>query len=93
MSRAITAGLLWALTGAVEAGLALDASVAEAEDDFELSAAERALIEAVAGAFDGQGKKLVVGLNIGGVIETASWREQAVQVESVSTAVGAMAGR
>ncbi len=45
------------------------------EDDFLLSAAERALLRDVATAFHAQGKKVVVVLNIGGVIETASWRD------------------
>lgn len=46
-------------------------------DDFDLSAAEQALLKQVAAAFHGQGKKVVVVLNVGGVIETASWRNQA----------------
>jgi beta-glucosidase len=45
------------------------------EDDFDLSAAEKALLQDVATAFHARSKKLVVVLNIGGVIETASWRE------------------
>jgi beta-glucosidase len=47
------------------------------EDDFDLSAAERAMVQDLAAAFHAQKKKLVVVLNIGGVIETASWRELA----------------
>jgi beta-glucosidase len=47
------------------------------EDDFELSAAEKALVQDLATAFHAQKKKLVVVLNIGGVIETTTWREQA----------------
>jgi beta-glucosidase len=46
------------------------------EDDFDLSVAEKALLGAVATAFHAQGKKVVVVLNVGGVIETASWRDQ-----------------
>jgi beta-glucosidase len=45
------------------------------EDDFELAAAEKELLSAVAAAFHAQKKKLLVVLNVGGVIETASWRE------------------
>jgi beta-glucosidase len=45
------------------------------EGDFELSAAEKALLEGVATAFHAQKKTVLVVLNIGGVIETASWRE------------------
>ena len=42
--------------------------------DFELSAQERELLNKVTAAFHGEGKKVVVVLNIGGVIETASWK-------------------
>ncbi|MFI4946139.1 MAG: beta-glucosidase family protein, partial [Burkholderiales bacterium] len=45
------------------------------EDDFELSATEKTLLQDVAGAFHAQKKKLLVVLNIGGVIETTSWRD------------------
>jgi len=43
-------------------------------DDFLLRDAERALLETVSREFRARGKKIVVILNIGGVIETASWR-------------------
>jgi len=46
-------------------------------DDFDLTAAEQALIKQVAGAFHAQGKKVVVVINTGGVVEVASWRAQA----------------
>lgn len=46
-------------------------------DDFALTAAEQALLKSVATAFHAQKKKVVVVLNVGGVIEVASWRAQA----------------
>jgi beta-glucosidase len=44
------------------------------DNDFNLSQAEKDLIRKVADAFHAKGKKAIVSLNVGGVIETASWR-------------------
>ncbi len=46
------------------------------ENDFNLSATEQELIKKVADAFHAKNKKVVVVLNVGGVIETASWRDK-----------------
>ena len=43
-------------------------------NDFDLTAVERDLLRDVSTAFHAEGKKVVVVLNIGGVIETWSWR-------------------
>jgi beta-glucosidase len=42
-----------------------------------LSDSERIIIKAIASAFHAKGKKFVVIINSGGVIETASWRDDA----------------
>lgn len=47
------------------------------DNDYYLSTAEKELIENTSRAFHARGKKVVVVLNIGGVIEVASWRKDA----------------
>jgi beta-glucosidase len=46
------------------------------ENDFTLSDTERIVMKNVIDAFHAQHKKVIVVLNIGGVIETASWKAQ-----------------
>lgn len=46
-------------------------------DDFPLTEPERALIRDVSTAFHAVGKKVVVVLNVAGVLEVASWRDHA----------------
>ncbi|MGI4863529.1 MAG: glycoside hydrolase family 3 C-terminal domain-containing protein [Janthinobacterium lividum] len=46
-------------------------------DDFTLTSSEQTLLKQLATAFHSRGKKLVVVLNVGGVVEVASWRAQA----------------
>jgi beta-glucosidase len=43
--------------------------------DFQLSDSEQQLIKTVSTAYKAKGKKVIVILNVGGVVETASWRD------------------
>lgn len=43
-------------------------------DDFELKNVEKEMIKNVASAYHSQDKKVIVVLNVGGVVETASWK-------------------
>jgi len=44
------------------------------EDDFLLSTMEKEMLADICGAFHARGKRVVVVLNVGGVVETASWK-------------------
>ena len=43
-------------------------------DDFKLKKVEKEMIKNVASAYHSQDKKVIVVLNVGGVVETASWK-------------------
>jgi beta-glucosidase len=45
-------------------------------DDYYLTEKEKTLIREVAAAFHAQNKKVIVTLNIGGVVDVAQWRDQ-----------------
>ncbi|MEN9919909.1 MAG: hypothetical protein RL662_2345 [Bacteroidota bacterium] len=47
------------------------------ENDFNLSQTEQDLLSNISRAFRAKGKRVIVVLNIGGVIETATWKDKA----------------
>jgi beta-glucosidase len=47
------------------------------ENDFNLKASEVALVDAVSKAFHAKGKKVIVIINSGGVIEVSNWQDKA----------------
>ncbi len=47
------------------------------KDDFLLSELEQDMLQATSEAFKAAGKQLIVVMNIGGVVETASWKDKA----------------
>lgn len=49
----------------------------EVENNFNLTAQEKSLIKNLADAFHAKGKKLIILMNIGSVIETTSWKDNA----------------
>ena len=51
------------------------AETGKLENDYYLSDAEKQLIKNIADAFHAKNKKFVVVLNIGGVIDVATWRD------------------
>jgi beta-glucosidase len=48
--------------------------------DFNLTETEQALLKNIADVFHAKGKKLIVLINAGGVVETASWKNLAVAI-------------
>ncbi|MCH5308583.1 MAG: glycoside hydrolase family 3 C-terminal domain-containing protein [Prevotella sp.] len=57
-----------------QAGEGIDRAI---EGEFNLTASEKAMIERVSNAFRPEGKPVIVIINSGSVVETASWRDRA----------------
>ena len=73
MERKANASTMALITIGRNAGEGSDRKV---ENDFNLKTSELALIDAVSNAFHAKGKKVVVIINSGGVIEVSSWQDK-----------------
>jgi beta-glucosidase len=79
----VTEGLATSMAGAADAAIiTIGRNAGEGRDrsnvegDFKLTATEKELIKSVTAAFQAKDKRTVVILNVGGVVETATWKDQ-----------------